>query len=112
MSASLPGALITAVIGALLAFFNFSVSRKAIRSQNGPSLLFSAAPILRMVLNVGFLCAVYFLAPLTPWDRTWMLVGAAAGITLPMIIFTPLLLREADRRKAAEQNAPKEGDDT
>ena len=109
---SLPGVLIAALAGALLAFFNFTLTRRAIRSKNGQAGLFSAAPILRMVVGAGYLCAVYFLGPHTPWDRTWLLVGAAAGLTLPLILFTPLLLREADRQKeTAGQNDPPKGGD-
>ena len=57
---------------------------------------FRALSAVRLLLSAGVLAGAYFLAPLTPWDRTWMLVGAAAGLTLPMLLFTPRLLRQAN----------------
>ena len=98
MPASLPGALIAALIGALIAYLNYSLTRKAAVSQDAGAGLSAAAPVLRMTLDVGYLAAVYFAAPHTPWDRTWLLVGAVVGLTLPLFIFTPLLVRAVNRR--------------
>ncbi len=100
MPSSLPGALLAALLGALAAFLNYTIARKAaLPGEDRPaSLPAGAVPVIRMTLNVGVLVLVYFAAPHTPWDRTWMLVGAVVGLTLPLLVFTPLLLREADRQ--------------
>ena len=44
------------------------------------------------------------LSEYTPWDRMWMLVGGCMGITLPMIIFTPRLVRLNDSLRKKEEN--------
>ena len=97
VSSSLPGALIAALIGVMIAFLNYTLARKAALSGDGRTGLAPYAPVLRMVLDVGTLAAVYFAAPYTPWDRTWLLVGAVLGLTLPLVFFTPKLLREVGR---------------
>lgn len=48
---------------------------------------------LRQFLNIVFLVAVWFVTPLTPCDRTWVLIGAAIGLTLPTLILTPRIMR-------------------
>ena len=112
MPRSLPGALAAFLAGALVAFVNYRIAAKAAQSD-GP--LFQAAPVLRMVLDVGALLAAWSIAPHTPWDRTWLLGGTAAGLTLPQILFTPLLLRGLDRRdppaeKTADEQVPADPD--
>ena len=95
MPQSLPGAFIAFLAGALAAYVNYRVSAKAARTGGA---LFSFLPVLRMLADVGVLLAAWFLAPCTPWDRVWLLAGAAAGLTLPMFVFTVLLARRLDRR--------------
>ena len=127
LSHSLFGAFLAASLGALIAFFNYTLVKKtalpkdggagsgsAPGSSSGPSSgsgpLVGAVPVLRMTLNVGFLVLVYFAAPHTPWNRTWLLAGAVAGLTLPLLVFTPLLVREVNRRSqkrpAGGENSP------
>ena len=101
LSSSLPGALIAAAVGACLALLNFAVTRRAALKADGS--LLGLAPVLRMAVDVGYLAAVYFLAPHTPWDRTWLLAGAAAGVTVPLFILTPLLVREVNRRSSGSR---------
>ena len=111
LSHSLFGAFLAALLGALIAFFNYTLANKAALpkaggagsgSSSGPSSgsgpLVGAVPVLRMTLNVGFLVLIYFAAPHTPWNRNWLLAGAVAGLTLPLLVFTPLLVREVNRR--------------
>jgi len=100
MTGSLPGILITLTIGAALAYVNYILTKKAASKSSGA---LSAVPVLRMVLNVGYLAAVYFIAPLTPWDTVWMLLGAVVGITVPMFIFTFMLLGQLNGEKKQDK---------
>ncbi|MBQ8400609.1 MAG: hypothetical protein IJX14_01640, partial [Clostridia bacterium] len=50
-----------------------------------------------MALGIGYLAALYFAAPYTPWDGIWLLAGGAIGLTLPMFPFTFLLLRQVNK---------------
>ncbi len=108
------GAMIASLVGAGIAFLNYSLTRKAIRKTEGGIGALGAAPVLRMVIDVGYLAAVYFIAPFTPWDRIWMLVGAVIGLTVPLLFFTPRLLRDANRSAAdggRQKDDPPEGGD-
>jgi len=69
-----------------------------------------------MVLGIGYLALLYFAAPYTPWDGIWLLAGGAVGLTIPMFLFTFLLLRQVNGQSTApeprgENNNPKEGGD-
>lgn len=54
---------------------------------------YGAGTVLRQLIHIGFLCALYFLGGYTHWDRLYLLVGGALGVTLPMIWFTSRLLK-------------------
>ncbi len=95
MTADVIGALIAALPGAGIAFLNYSLTRKALAKQTGAAAGIGTATLLRTLIDAGFLAAVWFLAPYTPWDKVWMLAGAVIGLTLPMLFLTPRLAREA-----------------
>lgn len=72
-----------------------------------------------MVLGIGYLAVLYFAAPYTPWDMLWLLAGGALGLTLPLFLFTFLLLRQVNGQAAGsvsdtpgETQNPKEGGDS
>ena len=102
---SLPGAVIAALTGAAVAFLNYRITRRAAEKSSSGSPFLTAAPVLRMLLSAGLLAAVYFAAPLTPWDRIWLLAGAAVGLTVPLFVFTFLLVRQVS---GAEGSHPSE----
>ncbi len=87
------GMLIALGGGCLVCLLNYTLSRTVLWKK--PSL-FAAFTIIRQVFNVGYLVVLYFVAPLTPWDRVYLLLGGALGVTLPMIYFTVKLVRLSD----------------
>ena len=95
MDGSLVGLILAMAVGCAAAAVNYLLTKSALASQKGGGFL-GALSAVRLLLSAGVLAGVYFVAPLTPCDRTWMLVGAAAGLTLPMLLFTPRLLRQAN----------------
>lgn len=97
MTDSIVGILLAFLLGAVLAYVNYRLTRHAALN---PNERFAGVSILRQMLNLGYLAAVFFLAPYTPWDRTWLLVGAVVGLTLPTFLFTFLLLRRLNQSKA------------
>ncbi len=97
MTDSITGALLALVLGAVLAYVNYRLTKHA---AVNPNERFAGISIVRQMLNLGYLAAVFFLAPYTPWDRTWLLVGAVAGLTLPTFFFTFLLLRRLNQDKS------------
>ncbi len=94
MNHALFGAALAFFGGAALSYVNYLLSRTVLRRK--PELV-AATAVIRQVLNVAYLAALYFLAPLTPWGLVPLLLGAALGITLPMFYFTTLLLKEGKR---------------
>lgn len=88
------GAFLAFLLGAAIAAVNYGFSRFVLKKHPEK---FALTPVLRMVLQVGYLAAVFFLAPYTPWDRLWLLVGACLGVTLPMIGFTYRLVKLNDQ---------------
>ena len=60
---------------------------------------FSAVSMVRNLIQVGYFLAVYFLAPVLPWDLIPLLVGAALGITLSTFWFTARLVKIASNRQ-------------
>ena len=98
---SLAGAVIAALLGAAVAFLNYRITKRSAEKSGSGSLSLAAAPVLRMLLSAGLLAAVYFAAPLTPWDRIWLLAGAAVGLTVPLFVFTALLVRQVNGGEAS-----------
>jgi len=108
LDSSVLGMLTAFLPGAGLAYVSYLLTKKAAQSAGSA---FSLISVVRMFLNIGYLAAVYFLAPMTPWDRIWMLAGAVAGLTLPMFFFTFLLLRQVSPPpKDTDINSDKGGD--
>lgn len=104
---NLPGAGIFFLLGALIAYVNYRLTKRAAersgQSGSGQSGTLSVASVsvVRMLLSIGLLAAAYLLGPLTPWDRIWLLAGAVVGLTVPMFAFTALLVRQTNRERTA-----------
>lgn len=94
--------------GALIAAANYFVSRAVMRKKKNA---FSAVSPLRQLFGVAYLVALYFLADVLPWDATPLLVGGAFGITLPLLFFTPRLVRENDKMNRSDGSNTDEADD-
>ncbi len=90
MDHSIVGALITAVIGFLIAFVNYLISKKVL--IKAPEK-YSVITIVRQVLQISFLALVYLVGTkIQAINPTYLIVGAVIGLTLPMIYFTKKLL--------------------
>ncbi len=90
MSHNIIGALVTAVIGFLIAFINYSFSKKTL--EKAPEK-FSLITVVRQILQIGYLAIVYFVGTkIQVADVVYLLVGAVSGMTIPMFYFTKKLL--------------------
>lgn len=107
MSFWLWGAIFAWAGGFLICLVNFILSKIILAKKPD---FFAASTIARQILNIGYLVLLYFIAPLTPWDVIYLLVGGALGITLPMIYFTAKLLKMSNGLK--KQQTKKETADT
>lgn len=106
MPPALPGALLAALLGAAIAYANYRLTDRAARN---PNERFAGISIVRQALNFGYLAAVFFLAPYTPFDRTWCLVGAVVGLTLPTFFFTFRILRRLSHPAPSDKPDHSEG---
>ncbi len=104
MENGLIGAAIAFILGIGISFLNFRLSDFFIKKMPDK---YSMVFMLRQTLGVLYIVAAYFLAPFTPWDRTYLLIGAALGITIPMFIFTVKLLQTNEKTNTVK----KEDDD-
>ena len=96
MDNNLFGAAISFILGIGISFANYRLTDMFLKKVPDK---FSVVFVLRQALGVLYIVALYFLAPYTPWDRLYLLVGAALGITIPMFIFTAKLLSGTDNTK-------------
>ncbi len=76
--------------GVLIAFINYLISRCMLMKRAG---LFSSVSLMHQILNVGYIVALYFIAVKTGTKLIYMLAGGALGITLPMLLFIPKLIK-------------------
>ena len=90
MSHNIIGAFVTAVIGLLIAFINYSFSKKVLEKAPDKYALIT---VVRQILQIGFLAIVYLIgAKIQVADVVYLLVGAVLGMTAPMFYFTKKLL--------------------
>ncbi len=90
MNPDIIGAIVAAIAGFLIAFINYTFSKRVIMKAPDKFLLTATA---RQVLQILFLVIVYFIGTKTELANViYLLVGAVLGMTLPMIYFTRKLL--------------------
>ena len=106
MNHNIIGAAVTAAIGLLVAMVNYFISKNIL--TRAPEK-YSFATVARQILQIGYLAAVYFAGTrITYADSTYLLVGAVAGMTIPMLFFTKKLLLV---NKSASAVKNEKGDD-
>lgn len=98
------GAVVAAIAGFLIAFVNYTFSKKIL--IKAPEK-FTMSTMARQVIQVLFLVLVYFIGTKTEIASvTYLLVGAVAGMTIPMIFFTKKLLsfnKTTDTKKSEKE---------
>ncbi|MBQ7116604.1 MAG: hypothetical protein IJN88_00150 [Clostridia bacterium] len=89
MTHNIIGAVICALAGLLIAFGNYAFSRRVL--EKSPDRL-ALATVGRQIIQVGYLIAVYLVGTRLTVNPFYLLVGAAAGMTVPMLFFTKKLV--------------------
>ena len=79
-------------LGALVAFANMCITRRAVRKNSTNAVM--AASMLRMLLNIAALAAVYFTRNLLPLPFYGTIIGTALGLSLVGILLNLRLSRE------------------
>ncbi len=95
------GGALAFAAGAVIAVSNYLITQKILKSKNGS---LGAVSIIRQTVNIGYFVLLYFLAEYLPWDTFPLLIGGALGITLPMLILTPMLMKKAQSANRSEKD--------
>lgn len=99
------GAVIAFTFGVGISALNYFISKYFL--QKSPDK-FAMTSVIKQLINVAFLVAVYMLSDSLPWRFSYLIVGAVLGITLPMLVFTRKLLKLNEARRGAPDG--KEGE--
>ena len=105
MNENIVGAIITFALGIVVAYLNFLLSKAILTKQPEK---YAISTVLRQVIQIIYIVAVYFVSTVAPWDMWYMLIGAVLGVTIPMIYFTHKLIKINDSMIKKDK---KEGED-
>ena len=105
MKGNLIGAAATLALGLLIAYLGYRVCAYVIKKR--PEF-YVYASIFRQALQILYFVAVYFLGDKTGADVVYLLVGAAVGITAPMLFLTGRLVKLND--ELSQKRKESEGD--
>lgn len=111
MEHSMVGAILAALIGVVISYLSYLLSKTVLKKN--PSL-FTAVSVPRQIIQIGYLALVYFVQPFTPWGLMELLVGAALGLTVAMFFFTKSILAQMNQKTSSaeeEQTAESGGDE-
>ncbi len=89
MAHNIIGALTCAAAGFLIAYVNYALSRKILRTCPEKFVL---STVVRQVVQVGYLAAVYLVGSGFSVNIIYLLAGAVIGMTVPMLFFTKKLV--------------------
>ncbi len=101
------GAVITFSIGVGIAALDYLISKYFL--EKNPDR-FAMTAVVKQLINVAFLVAVYMSADFLPCELIYLLGGAVLGITIPMIIFTRKLLKLNEAKRGASREKEGESD--
>ncbi|MBR4292158.1 MAG: hypothetical protein IKT54_00895 [Clostridia bacterium] len=90
------GAAIAFAVALLLSFANYLISRAIMKKS---PQYYSFGAIIHQAINVAYMVLLYFIAPKTPFDAVYLLVGAVLGITAGLVLFTSMLLKNTKKGK-------------
>ena len=102
------GAALAGLLGVLISYLSYLLSMAVIKKH--PSL-FTAVSVPRQIIQIGYLAAVYFLQPYTPWGLMELLVGAAVGLTVAMFFFTKSILAQMNEKTSSPEEKEESGGD-
>ena len=106
MTPDIIAAFCTFAAGAGIAAVNYLISKAVLRSSPQK---FSFVTVLRQVIQIGYLVAVFFVTQKLGLNMVYTLIGAVVGMTLPMFVFTKKLISFNDQLKSDKKE---KGDDS
>lgn len=88
------------VVGAVLSYINYRIA-KVLMPQNK----LAAASLIRQVLSIGYLVGLYFIGQATDINLWALMIGGALGITLPLLVFTVLLVKKPSKPASGKEES-------
>ena len=84
------GGILAFGLGVCLSAASYAFARFVLKKHPQRYL---SAQVVRQLVTILFVVALFALGEYTPWGRKPLLVGGVLGVTLPMIWFTYRLVR-------------------
>ena len=102
------GAVLCFLSGVGIASANYFLAKFFLKKRSEKLSVISA---IRQFIQIIFLFVAFFIGKYTELNEWHLLIGAALGLTLPMIYFTPKLLNltKTKLEKAEEKEANSDG---
>lgn len=101
MNSDIFGAVLAFAGGVLIAIVNYLFSRNVILKHPNR---YAAMQIVKQMLQILYMAALFVFGEFTPWNRIWLLAGGTLGITLPMFWFTYKLVKLNDSLNGKEDS--------
>lgn len=89
------------IFGSLVAFVNMCITRRGLQKNSANAVM--AASLLRMLVNIAALAAVYFTRKLLPLPFYGTIIGTAVGLSLVGIL---LNLRLSKKQLRTQRKIP------
>ena len=102
------GGLLALLGGCAVSYLNYRINLAVLRRK--PDAL-ARMSIVREILSVAYFVAAYLLARTLPWGPAPLLVGAAAGLTVPSVLLSMRLARINDAMNAEKDELTEKGAD-
>lgn len=106
MDNNLIGTGLSFAVGFCVSLLNFLLSREILKKHPDK---YAFSSVLRQIIQIAYLVAVYLVSGHTPWDTWYMLIGGVLGVTVPMFYFTHKLLQI--NKTIITEKHKKEGED-
>ena len=101
------GAVIAFTSGVGISALNYFISKYFLQKRPDK---FAMTTVIKQIINVAFLVAVYAISDYVPCKFMYLIIGAVLGITLPMLIFTRKLLKLNGQKHSDSVNEEGESD--
>ena len=92
--------LTTFLGGSLLSLGCYFLAKWVILNHSGQ---FASVSIVRQVISVAYLTALFFLGRNSEY-LSWLLIGGAFGVTVPSLLFTKKLIKVAQGQSGKEED--------
>ena len=112
MDSPIIGGVLAFVFGTAVAVLNYCINLRTLKKN--PSAI-STMSVVRQILNIACLAAAFLLSRILPWDAVPLLIGAAAGLTIPSFALAVKLAKINDSLQAPpeeEDASGEKGDET